>query len=171
MYIAMLAKLSQIHPAIIAHTILPVFLLAMAYGAYWLIAEVLFPKKRENQYLFVILISIFNLFGCTSAYTSATFFLTRIWQGKSIVAGVVIPFLIAVMLMIREQKKGEHWILLIFLLNCGACLLSGMGIIFSALMVGCYLFVYAIEEKSLCILLSGVIVCVPNIIYGLLYAF
>jgi len=54
-------------------------------------------------------------------------------------------------------------------MNCAACLLSGMGLVFSALMTGCFVFGYALQKRSLKSLLLGVAACIPNLVLGILY--
>ena len=168
-WLSMLAKLTCIHPTILAHTVLPVFLVLMGYGAYFLLARTLL-KERRYQYLFLLLVCVFELFGYISIYAGATFFLTRIWQGKSIVAGVLLPFLIALMLQFEADYENPLWHILIGTVNLGACLLSGVGIVYSAVLVGCFEFSYALQHKSWKNLLLGILSCLPNLVFGILYA-
>lgn len=168
-YIAMLAGLVFIHPTILAHTVLPVFLVGMGYGAYWLAGNALLKRDLTKTSLFVVLVCIFNMFGYTSLYTGATFFLTRIWQGKSVVAGVIIPFVFALMLLMEADYANKRWNAIILIVTSASCLLSGMGLIFSALMVGCFVSVYALQKRSFKSLLYGALACVPNIVFGVLY--
>lgn len=168
-YIAMLSKLVCIHPTILAHTVLPVFLVGMGYGAYWILGNMLWKQDLTKVFFFVSLVCIFNIFGYTSLYTSATFFLTRIWQGKSVVAGIIIPFILPLMLLMEKDYANKRWNIVVLILNCAACLLSGMGLVFSALMTGCFAFVYALQKKSFKSLVFAAFACVPNIILGIIY--
>lgn len=168
-YIAMLARLVFIHPTILAHTILPVFLVGMGYAAYWLVGKALLKNNWTKIALFVILVCIFNMFGYTSLYTGTTFFLTRIWQGKSVVAGIMVPFIFALMLLMEADYTNKRWNAVVLVVTSASCLLSGMGLIFSALMVGCFVPAYALQNRSLKSLVYGAISCVPNIIFGILY--
>lgn len=168
-YIAMLARLVFIHPTILAHTVLPVFLVGMGYGAYWLVGNAMLKKDLAKTSLFVILVCIFNMFGYTSLYNAATFFLTRIWQGKSVVAGVMIPFIFALMLLMEGDYANKRWNAVALIVTSASCLLSGMGLIFSALMIGCFVFVYALQKRSFKSLLYGALACVPDIVFGILY--
>jgi len=168
-WLALLARLTCIHPTVLAHTVLPVFLVLMGYGAYLLLADMLLPE-RKYRYLFLILVCVFEIFGYISIYASATFFLTRIWQGKSIVAGVLLPFMIALMLQFDADYDNPGWHLMIGVVNLGACLLSGVGIVYSAVLVGCFGFSYALRHRSWRNLFMGVLSCLPNLVFGILYA-
>ena len=92
MFISYLSQISGFHTTSIAHTILPVFLLIMSYSVYWLMAELLF-KKRENRLIFLVLLSVVNIFGEYSVYGLTFRLLATIWNGKAIVVAIGIPYL------------------------------------------------------------------------------
>ena len=168
-YIAMIAKLTMIHPTILAHTVLPVLLLLTGYCVYWKLGNCLLKNDLKKQICFLGLLSMIHLFGYTSVYSAATFFLTRIWQGKAIVAGVLLPAVVAILLYLQEDQGNYRWYFVLTELNLAACLLSGMGLVFSAVIEGCFIFSYAVQKKSFRDLLYGVLACVPNVVLGVLY--
>ena len=74
---ALVARLTGIHAAIVAHTLLPLVLIPLTYFAYGKIGAKLFGARGWKLPAFLILVSILQIFGNTSIYTNATFFLMR----------------------------------------------------------------------------------------------
>ena len=87
---AYLARITGIHPAIIAHSVLPLLLIPLTYLVYYRIGMRLFKGAFRKTAVFLILVSLLQIFGNTSIYTNATFFLMRTWQGKSILCNLVL---------------------------------------------------------------------------------
>ena len=55
--------------------------------------------------------------------------MVRIWQGKALLAAMVIPLIFYLSWTIVMKKPAEHTWLLYAMANLSACLLSSMGII------------------------------------------
>lgn len=168
-YIALIAKILNVHPTIIAHTILPGILVAMAYGCYWLMAERIFKKNFSYCCMFVLIIAVINMHFTNSEQTQAVFLLTRIWQGKAVVAGVMLPFLCYLMMLLYHLKTKKYIYYLVFLTDIACCLLSGMGIFLSAIVIGSLGLYIAIIQKKLDVLLKVALSCIPTILYGIVY--
>ncbi|MGF0065399.1 DUF6077 domain-containing protein [Lachnospiraceae bacterium SGI.085] len=168
-YIALLAKILNVHPTIVAHTVLPGILVAMAYGVYWLIAGRIYKKNFTDRCLFVIVAAIVNLFFTNSDQTQAVFLLTRVWQGKAVVAGVMIPFLCYLMMLLYQKYKEKQMYVIVFLTDIACCLLSGMGIFFSGVLLGTFGLYIAIAKKDVRILLRFGAACIPAIVFGIIY--
>lgn len=169
-YVAMMSRLTFMHPATLSHTVLAVLLTVLVYCILWMISSSIFHNDRAKNALFVIVAGVFNIWGYASKYSSSTFMMTRIWQGKSIVAAILIPAIFLFMLQISEKKQVGGWYVFVFMATCSSCLMSGMGIIFSAILVGSFTFAYAVMQKSWRVLLYGIACCIPNLIYIYLYA-
>ena len=136
MYIATLARMTFLRPVVIAHTTYPPVLLAMSYVMYARIGKKLFKGTLE-QGIFLIAVGIINLTFSGYLYTQSVFTLARIWQGKAVVAAVLIPALLLMTLRIEEENSRKSWLALV-MTGCAGCLLSGIGIVVSALMIGIY---------------------------------
>ena len=136
MYIATLARMTFLRPSVIAHTVYPPALLAMSYVIYARIGKRLFQGSLE-QGIFLIAVGIINLTFAGYVYTQSVFTLVRIWQGKAVVAAVLIPALLTLVLRIQEENSRKSWLALA-VTGCAGCLLSGIGIVVSAMMIGIY---------------------------------
>lgn len=129
--ISFLSRMSKISASTIAHSILPVLFILLAYGIYYLIAKEVCKEKREVS-LFMLLISLLLLFGNYSVYSMETFLMTRIRQGKASLGSFALPlgfYLLLLMAKSMEGKKKDR-VLHYILLGCNglvAALFTTMG--------------------------------------------
>lgn len=166
-FIAWMAKFTGVRTAVIAHTVYPPILLGLSYCAYYHIGKQLFKGKTE-QGIFLLMVSVINLF-MANHYTQSTFTLTRIWQGKAVVAAVIIPTIFMLILIIQNDDSLQNWFFLV-VISCSACLLSGMGIAIGLVMIivyGGYVIVCKRWRRIPLWLLSTL----PSIVFGVGYYF
>ncbi len=170
-YEAILAKLVGVDVPCFVYTIFPVFLILLAYLVYWLWADQLFDGDKKQCALFLIFTSVVLIFSNYSIYTSGTFLMLRIWQGKAILAGVLLPAVayLCVRLMAKDEKGGG-WPAL-FCMQLASCLVSSMGIILSALMVGIYMFVCGVCAWKWKNVGKALLCCLPNLVFAVIYLF
>ena len=165
---ALAARLTGIHAAIVAHTLLPLLLIPLTYFVYGKIGAKLFGADGWRLPAFLILVNILQIFGNTSIYTNATFFLMRTWQGKSILANLILLVLIWLLLEILDEKtegrKTGFWILMA-LTNVAAAMMTSMGAFLAGLFLGIVSLVAAIRQKKPSLLGKTVLCCAPNAVY------
>lgn len=156
-FLALLAKLSGIHPTILAHTVLPPIYLLLTYGVYWLLGKRLFQDDTNRSILFTSVIAFIMLFYDALTYSQADFILVRLWQGKAVLAAIGIPLIFFLFLLAAEKGSHVLWMLLPVVLGCS--LLSSVTIpVLGFCMAGCslcYLF-FTRKWKSLLPLALGV---------------
>jgi len=136
MYIAVMARMTFLKPALIAHTVYAPILVLLGYTVYGEIGKELFEGKKE-QGIFLIAIGIINLTFAGTSMTVSAVTGARIWQGKAAVAAVIIPALVAGMLRIHRKNSRKSWLALA-VTGCAGCLMSGLGIIASGILIGLY---------------------------------
>ena len=166
MYIAVLSRNTMIRAAVIAHTVYPPILLGLSYITYDLIGRNLFKGKTERG-LFLLFVSLINMFMVGNAYTQSVFTLTRIWQGKAVVAAVMIPLFLYLLLRVQTEDTVMNW-LWFGIAGCACCLFSGMGIAISLIMIAVY-GLYAVvcrRWKRLPLLIAGLL---PSLLFGFFY--
>ncbi len=129
LFIACIAKLNGVHPSILAHSILPLWLIAAAYLSVWRTACLLFEEKNQskNSILFVLFYALLNLFGGFLVRQPACFLLLRIWQGKAVLVNVIFPLLIENCLHIYKRHGQAYWVRGSVLLFAGM-MLSAVGL-------------------------------------------
>lgn len=154
-YIAYLSRISGFHVTTIAHTIIPVVFLFIAYAVYSYIAACWLDKK-EDRLIFLVLVSIVLMFGHYSQY-SLTFRLSvTLWQGKAVLSAVVIPFLIAFLPKVYEQKLNMRALFYLLLTSAMACSLTMMGSGMTIIIYFIMWLVTAVSERKF----TGVWYCV-----------
>ncbi|MGI6057035.1 MAG: DUF6077 domain-containing protein [Bilifractor sp.] len=168
-YIAMVSRLAAMHPAVLAHTVLPVILLILGYLIYCLIGVELFDEDRRKALLFCVIVAFLQLFFAGSTDTQSEFALLRIWQGKAVAAGVGIPMILYCFVYLYRHTEEERafWILLIADWAC--CLLSGMGIILAASMIGICSVWYIFAFRKWKMIWKVPVVLLPSVCYGGIY--
>lgn len=168
-YLAMISKLIGIYPTIFAHTVYPAFLLVMGYVAFYLIGNTMFYGEVTKSWLMVLIAAVVHMSFGTSLYNQSVFTLNRIWQGKATVAGVMIPFLLYLLLQLYYDKQDKGSYVLLFFAGLSMCLMSGMGIFFSGIMIGVYGVWFTLLNKRWKHILYIAIACMPTVVYGLSY--
>ena len=164
-YCAYLAKVMLSHPTIVMHTILTPVLLLLACSTYWILSEQFIGNDILHRCIFVCIVILVQIYGCHSIFSSETFLLTRLWQGKAVVAGVGIPALIWQFVSMYYEEKYKRQIIRLVVTDVAMCLLSNMGIILGFFLIGCYGLVYGIEKKSFKYMIYTWLACIPSIIY------
>ena len=175
MWDAFIAKMSGIHATIVAHSVIPLFVIPLVYLVYIEIARILFRSRQQVIPVFMIIVSFLLMFGNVSIYTPATFFLMRTWQGKALVANLVFPMIIWIFLWMFEDLKSPErmsfrpgWIMLgLINMLSGAC--SSMGVIFGSALVGLLTLVLLVFSKRWTVLVGAFLCIIPNLIYLAIY--
>ena len=174
LWVAYIARMTGIHATIISHTVLPVVLLPLTYLIYYEVGKKLFKEKAEQVPTYMILVCVLHIFGNVSIYNNATFLLMRTWQGKSMLANVVIPGIFMILLWIFEgepEKRGRRnglWFLL-FVINIVAAMMSTASVFLNTFLIMIMAVVFSVQEKNLKILFKMAVCCLPCLIYAALY--
>ena len=128
MFVAYVSKASGIAPAILSHKYLPLFLIPLCYVVYGLIGMMFFRNDSEKTAIFLILASALHMYGYSSTHTASAVMLLRIWQGKALVAGLLLPAVFYLICELLEKEEKRIWYALTALAACAASLASGIGI-------------------------------------------
>ena len=173
-WIAYLAKVSGIPALVVAQVILPLALMGMAYGIYYLIAKKLCTGKEETVPMFMVLTEVLFLFGGYSLFTAENFLLVRAAQGKAVIACIILPFLLyLVMRMLdklnKQEKSGAGFWLLMAATTTAACLCSTLGTILSSMLLGIAGLCTAVSYRKGRILIPMALCCVVPVCMALLY--
>lgn len=168
-YIAWMSRISGIHPTIISHSVLSVVWLLLMYCVYGQLGKRLLAKNKEWQPLFLIFLAIWFLFGNISLYTSETFMMTRTWQGKGLMAGIVLPALLLSLIYLADKKpKLGSWLLFISVI-LSAVFATSVAFMLIPTVVGLAAVLIGWQKKSAkTVLLMGA-GCLPCIFLAFVY--
>jgi len=173
-WIAFLARIADLSVVTVAHVAVPLMLIPMTYGIYYLIGMKLFRKKKEHLPLFLVLTQILVLFGDYSFYSVENFMIARSRQGKAALGSIIFPMMVFLFLMIldrmQEQQKIEFiWWLLLTATVLSACLCSTLGAFLSCLLTGVTGICTAAVYRKWKFLIPMAACCLPAVGYALLY--
>ena len=111
------------------------------------------------------------MFGDYTRYSVFVRLLYRLWQGKSMLCALILPFIWYLFLNhIGKEDDGIYWFIL-FLTLVGSMLLSSMALYLPILAVGILTLIYAVKYKNGKYLFRAFLCCIPSIIYGFIYLF
>lgn len=129
---AFVSRLTGIPVILQARTVMPVVNALVANLIWYGIGRCLFPgKSRKQADLFVVFVCVIQLF-CDTIYQPGTFFFTRLYEGKAILANLVLPMILCCSLRLyRNDRDKTIWIDLFFC-NLAAVGFSGSAMIAAA---------------------------------------
>ena len=173
-WVAYMADLTGITAVTMAQIVLPIGLILMTYGIYYLIGRELLWQKRHLLPLFMILITVIVYFGGYSTYSAENFLLVRTVQGKAVIANIVIPFMVYLWLKVlnaletKEKVSGKYWLLIGLAMAVG-CLCSTLGSLLTCMLVGIVGICAIVCYRKWRMLVPMVVSCVYPVVCAALY--
>lgn len=168
-YTAVIGELSGTHPTIVAHTIFPVVFVVIAYAFYYVFGMTLFKKDQTKTLVFLNILSVIFIYGDYSRYTNFVRLLYRVWQGKSILANITLPFIWYVFMEYIGKENSKFGWFTLFLALGGSIALSSMALVLPVITTLMLMVVYAIKDKKIIYIISILICCIPCVIVGVVY--
>ncbi len=177
-WIAWLTRMTGLPAVVIAKTLLPLALISMTYGVFYLIgSRILWTGGEGNRWalpIFLIITEVLVMFGDYSFNTVENFMIARSRQGKAALGSILIPmiFFLLLTLMHRLQEcqriSPAFWLLLgAVMVSC--CLASTMGALLACMLVGTAGICGAVGYKNWKMLLPLCACCIPCVIYAGIY--
>lgn len=169
-YISFISWLLNVSPTIIAHTFYPFWLTPIAYGVYYLLGKELF-RNGKSAVFFLIILSLVNIFGAYSHYSSSFPLLVLIYQGKAMLQVIVLPFVLWLIFQFTKERMGKYE--LILLLDCviASCGLTMMGAGMTPLLMCIAGGIQIVWNKLYKLIPYVIISCIPAMVYVLMYVF
>ena len=141
------AYVSGVAPAVLEHTVFAVVFFLMSAGVWALLAG-RYIKERENRFIFLIFIALLHLFGKFSQYSVSFRLFGPIWQGKAVLAVIVLPFLLYFYPKAMEARFRWKNLLLLMLLSLAAIALTLGGIITMVLVTTAMTVIHFIRGRN-----------------------
>lgn len=135
-WVAVFAEVAGQSGAVTAHILMPILILLMTYGLYYLLGEELLGRSEGDggwrMPAYMCFAALLVTFGGYSIYSAENFLIVRAGQGKAVLANVIIPALLcltAILMSRLEQKKKIPWTLYLILgaVMTAGCLCSTLG--------------------------------------------
>lgn len=168
-FMAWMAKLTGIHPTVIAHSIIGPFFLVLMYAIYSLVGKRLLRDKSRWLCLFMLFVMVFYIFGHVSLFTAETFAYTRTWQGKSMLPNLMIPGLYLTLLKVSDEAAGFGEWFMLFIVTIAATMTTSVAIIFVAIVLalGAFWIYWRLRRKSVFFKMAACIL--PCVLLAVIY--
>ena len=165
LFIALISSLTMVHPAVMAHTVMPLIFIPLSYVVFSLIGGVVFKGDIRKKGLFLFFLSLIHLFSFETIYSAGYTLLTIIWQGRSIVAMIMLPLTWFLLLGMgdKESMKLSDYVL-IGISALANAMLSNMGSLFAFILCMAYAFSYSLQDKRMKPLIYMGLAMVPDLL-------
>lgn len=165
---AVLCDITGVHPLIWCKTTMTGVSILMTNLVLYMTGKKLFLGNIRKTTLFIVFAGIMNFF-FTTIFTPSVFLTTRSYEGKCLLANVVIPGVFYIYISILEDtKNNENWLLL-FLVALGAPVLSSSSNMLLPAMIALTILPLSVIKKDLTIALKSFACMMPGIILVLVY--
>ena len=169
-FLAVVSQLSAgLHPAIMAHMIFPAVFLPVCYMVQYLLGRKWFGEVQNAVGIYLFLVALITGFSAYSVYNAGCFQMVRIWQGKALLAGMLLPAVFYLSMCIYLGNEKEYSWLLLGMADMSCCLLSSMGVILAPLVAGCFLIVSLITNRNIHHVWKTLLCFIPSVILGGIY--
>lgn len=174
MWIAHLVLASGAAASTTAHIAVPLMLIAMTYGIFYLLGEKLFRNRRKYLPLFLVFLELLILFGDYSIYTAENFMIARSRQGKAALGNIIVPMLFLLLFVLLEWlEEGKkiprtYWVLLASVMTV-SCLCSTLGALLSCMLLVVAGICGAAVFRKWKFLLPLWACCLPCVVFAVLY--
>lgn len=159
-------EIFSVHPTILMHLIIPPIFIIFHYLAVYLIGTQLFSDNKKIQ-LFVLFMIIYNFFGFFLPYSQSSFLFFRLWQGKAVLANIMIPAMFYLYLKIWRDAPNifrEKDLLLFFLFSYGGRCLSIIEVYFILFSIFAFVIIFSIRAKNIVPIFQSVLSISLNLV-------
>ncbi len=164
---SVVCQLTGVHPLVLTKTLMSVAAIVLSYTVWAQVGKKLFDK-REQVWMLLSFLSVIQFFFHT-IYSNASFLLTRGYEGKALLANVILPFILYLGLCLFENIKNRSaWLLLFATTVAGVDIsMSAMSIVPVAASAAC--LVAIIGKRSWKSLIYYGICMVPSVLILAVY--
>ncbi len=168
-YQAWLSRLSGIAPAAVAHSVLAPVWLVFLYCIYGQIGSRLLWNRKNYKPIFMILLAVWLLYGNISLYTAETFAMTRTWQGKGLMAGMVIPALFLSLLYLTQDTVSQGMWMLFICVCLSSVFATSTSFMIIPTITGVAAVLIGVKKKNLKFAIELFLCCVPCLLLAVCY--
>ena len=172
MYGVVWSHFTTVRPAVFYHTVLPMLLIPLSYIAMYLLACRIWDAKTDKKkiYGFLIAIAFLQMFAGFSTWSVGARLMYRVWQGKTVLASVILPTIFTFILYEWDKEKLSARIgFYLFITMTAACFVSSMGVILPLVELFALGVTKLIIKRTPGYVLQLIPCAASNIIIGVIY--
>lgn len=151
------ARLLKINVTTLLHTIYPIILILLSYIAYYLLIRRI--DKKHSKIMLLVLCWLFLFSGISARYRGYTL-LVRIWQGKTILTNIFLPYILYQMLNLKLDLRK---IIMLVITNIASMAFNPISIWMFPLLYFFFTLVMFFK-KQIKNVFKMIIVIIPNLI-------
>lgn len=171
-FMALAGSLFKLPPAIAVHVFFPLWFIPLAYVFYYLIGRYLLPNDEKYIALFMFFLCLLHCFAYESIYAAGYNLLSIIWQGRAVLATMIIPFVWFILMhMINESKLIGRLYGVLFIGIIAGVLTSSMSVILFPILIGSYALIIGVNSKSLFSFMKTMLFIIPCLIVYVVYMY
>ena len=167
-YNAVISQFFHIHPLKQAKVIMPQILSLFTCILYYQIGLLLFKGKKRITDLFFCLVLLLDFYSYT-IYTTATFLFTRTYEGKSILANIIIPGMFYCFLLLWLKKDIPFAKKLLYIISLSSCFFSSSSMLIVPVGLSAGLLPWILKERRWKDIYFYFLCLMPNLIICVLY--
>ncbi len=165
---AVMCRLTGLHPLIWTKTVMEAVSVILMNTAAYRVGRRLFQERTDRVGLFLFFTGLLQFF-FTTIYTSAAFFTTRTYEGKTLLGSFVLPVILWIYLELLEDHRAVRYWGLLFLTALGAAVLTNSANMLIPAAAGIFGLSLFLVKKDLKILLRSALCMLPGICLMLVY--
>ena len=166
---AVLCDILKIHPLIWCKSVMAGTSVILTNMVLFMIGKKLFLGDHKKILLFMFFSDIMDFFFIT-IFTTSTFLVTRTYEGKCLLANVVLPGMFYIYLKLFENTKDRHAWLMLLLVALGSPVLSSSSNMLVPAMIAVTILPLTVLKKDWTVTVKSVLCMLPGIIMLLTYA-
>ena len=165
---AVLCSLIHIHPLLWCKITMAGTAMILTAMVLYMVGNLVFEGDMKKVSLFILFSLIANFFMIT-IYTSSAFLTTRTYEGKCLLANVVLPGILYIYLrLLRDNKDNTAWRLL-FLIALGAPVLSSTANMLVPAMIGVTILPLTLLRRDITVISKALACMAPGVMLSLIY--
>lgn len=165
---SVMCKLTGIHPLIWTKTIMEAVVIILDFMVLYRLGRALFKDDLKKTGVFIFFASLLSFFYST-IYTAQEFFITRTYEGKTILGSVVLPLILLVYIKLLEDHRDLLLWLLLLLMSIGSIVLSNSASMLFPAALSVFMLPLLIIKKDPGIILRSAVVMIAPVLSVITY--
>ncbi len=165
---AVMCSIFHIHPLLWCKITMSATAILLTFMVLFMIGRQIFAGDYTRICLFMLFAAVADFFMIT-IYTTATFLTTRNYEGKCLLANVVLPGMLYIYTELLEDVKSRRAWALLLLLALGSPVLSSTSNMLVPAMTGVTILPLAWLKKDRTVIIKSLVCMLPGLILTLIY--
>ena len=165
---AVMCSLFRIHPLLWCKITISLTAILLTFMVLYMIGRQLYGASAGRICLFMLFAAVADFFMIT-IYTTAAFLTTRNYEGKCLLANVVLPGILYIYIRLLEDVKDMRTWLLLLLTALGSPVLSSTSNMLVPAMIGVTIVPLAFIKKDVAVLPKAVLCMLPGVTLTVIY--